>query len=131
MGLRLRLAQLCPECGAPYDAARRQAVAALVLLVGLAPEATRCRCGQGVWVRRGGRRVWVDPLWEEASMKPRWVEFTIHEDGTWESDAVGFEGRACQDVAAPLEQALGRTTERTLKPEARRPARTPRRTVRR
>lgn len=52
--------------------------------------------------------------------KTKYVEFTIHEDGTWESDAVGFEGRACQDFAEPLEQALGKTTSRTPKPEMRR-----------
>lgn len=54
-------------------------------------------------------------------MRERYVDFLVKEDGTWEAEAVGFEGRACLDFGGPLEALLGEVRERTAKPELRRP----------
>jgi len=45
------------------------------------------------------------------------IEITIYEDGRIEMDGKGFKGKACEKAMKPLEEALGKVTRHTKKPE--------------
>lgn len=50
-------------------------------------------------------------------MAQRYIDVVFNDDGTFEIDAVGFKGRACDAAVAAVEAALGKLTSRTYKPE--------------
>jgi hypothetical protein len=50
-------------------------------------------------------------------MAKKYADFVFGDDGTFEVDAIGFEGRECSDFTKPLEQVVGEVTERVAKPE--------------
>ena len=45
------------------------------------------------------------------------IEVIVQTDGTLRIDAVGFSGPDCEKATRFLEEALGKTTGRTRKPE--------------
>lgn len=53
----------------------------------------------------------------------RTIELIIKPDGTLKMDALGFEGRLCEEATRFLEDSLGRQTEQHRKPEYHKPVR--------
>ena len=51
------------------------------------------------------------------------IKITIGADGSTKVEALGFQGASCEDATRSLEEALGDTTEKKLKPEHRQRAR--------
>jgi hypothetical protein len=47
----------------------------------------------------------------------REIEVIISDDGAVSIEALGFEGKACEDATKELEKVLGETTESKKKPE--------------
>ncbi len=47
----------------------------------------------------------------------RMIELHFRRDGTVQIDAIGYKGLDCEKATRAFEEALGRVTRRTLKPE--------------
>lgn len=48
---------------------------------------------------------------------PREIVITVKPGGEVESNLIGFEGKTCEDIAAPLGRALGHVVDSKKKPE--------------